>query len=105
MRALQTFSLNVRPEMLRQHCDLSHVGGLRNTQAAQAWRKLRARSPQEGTAQAFVGYANHCAARRIALDKRKRATREPPFLFRMPEWWSLMAFAYHIMSIPPVQRA
>jgi hypothetical protein len=43
LKALQTFSLHVRPEMLQQHCDLSHVGRLRNTQAAQAWRKFRAR--------------------------------------------------------------
>lgn len=71
LRALQTFSLHVRLEMLQQHCDLSHVGKLINTQAAQVWRKLRARGPQERTAQAFVGYANYCAARRIALVKRK----------------------------------
>ncbi|MBY2910935.1 hypothetical protein [Rhizobium leguminosarum] len=45
LRALQTFSLCVRPEIVPQLNDLSHVGGLRKTQAAQASRKLRARGP------------------------------------------------------------
>ncbi|MBY5423327.1 hypothetical protein AB9E19_13590 [Rhizobium leguminosarum] len=86
MRALQTFSLNVRPELLQQHYDLSHVGTLRNTQAAQAWRKLRARVCKRVLGKRFVGYADQARRTSNRFGQKKRATREPPLLFRIPEW-------------------